>query len=230
LITVSGLIAAVSLGIALQTARYAHSASRGPSQAEIAQAKATAVAQRWERLPLGQIFPEAVGYSTAQLTKESATRLGIGAGDSCVMALDMTLRSAATRSGCLAALRASYADELGGTVYTVGVIVFPDNKDALAFYNAVPHAQTPGTGLNALPLPGTAAALFTDPGRQTRYSRVTGPYVVLAVSGYADGRSASKSAQPRDTIFRPAAQVAKAVANRLDAPQAFHCGDGEFVC
>jgi hypothetical protein len=199
-------------------------------QAEVAQAEATAVGQLWERLPLGQIFPEAVYYSTPQQTKETATRLGIGAGDSCVAALDPTLQNAASGFGCVAALRASYADELGGTVYTVGVIVFPDAQAALAFYAAVPRAETPGTGLNTLRLPGTAAALFTDSGRQTFYSWVTGPYVVLAVSGYADGRPASKSEQARDTIFQPVGDIVKAVAGPLGTSPTVHCGDGEFAC
>jgi hypothetical protein len=231
LITVCGVIAAVGLGIALQAARYAHSASfRGPSQAEVAQAEATAVGQLWERLPLGQIFPEAVNYLTPQQTKETATRLGIGAGDSCAAALDSTMQNAARSSGCVAALRASYADELDGTVYTVGVIVFPGNQDALAFYNAVPRSETPGTGLHALQLSGTAAALFTDSGRQTLYSWVTGPYVVLGVSGYADGRPATQSAQPRDTIFQPVGDIVKAVAGPLGTSPTVHCGDGEFAC
>jgi hypothetical protein len=147
-----------------------------------------------------------------------------------VAALDVTLQNAASGFGCVAALRASYADELGGTVYTVGVIVFPDNQAALAFYNAVPRTETPGTGLNTLSLPGTAAALFTDSGRQTLYSWVTGPYVVLGVSGYADGRSFSPSAQPREIIFQPDGDIVRAVAGPLDNPPTVHCGYGEFVC
>jgi hypothetical protein len=231
LITVCVIIAVVSLGIALQAARYAHSeSSRGPSQAEIAQAQAIAIAQRWERAPLGQIFPANVGYLSAQNTRETATLLGIGAGDSCAAAFDLTLRNAADGFGCVAALRASYQDELGGTVYTVGVIVFPDDQAALAFYNSVLPGAGPASGLNALRLPGTAAALFTNNARQTLDSWVTGTYVVLSVSGYADGRPASVSAEPRPAIFQPAGQIVKAIEAALAAPQPFHCGDGEFAC
>jgi hypothetical protein len=225
------LIAAVSLGVALQAARYAHAASaRGPLQAEISQAQSTAIAQRWERAPLGQIFTSPVRYSSQQGTKENATLLGIGSGDSCPAALDATMVKAAEGFGCVAALRASYQDELGGTVYTVGVIVFPDDQDALAFSNTMPQGAGPGTGLNTLSLPGTASALFTNSARQTLESWVTGSYVVLVVSGYADGRPVSASAEPNDAIFGPAHQIMEAVASALAAPEPFRCGDGEFAC
>lgn len=225
-----GAIAVVSLGVAFQAARYAHSESaRGPLQAEVTQAKTAAIAQRWERLPLGQIFPLSVRY-TEQGSSEAATRLGIGAGDSCVVALDVTLRAAADRSGCLAALRASYADQLGGTVYTVGVVVFPGNAAAREFAGAVPPGAYPATGLNTLALPGTAAALFGDPARQTMAVQVSGPYVVLAVSGYADGRPASKATEPRTAVFAPASQVVTAIVAPLAAPQKVSCADPEFAC
>jgi hypothetical protein len=231
-LTVCGIIAVASLDIAVQTARYAHQEStRGPSPAEVAQARATAVAQRWERLPLGQIFPANVGYTTGQATSETAARLGIGVGDSCDQALDVTLRAAADRLGCVAALRASYADELGGTVYTVGVVVFPDSAAASGFAGVAAPGAYPATGLNALSLAGTAAALFTDQARQTSAIKVTGPYVVLAVSGYADGRTASKATQPRQSIFSgPASQLVTAVVDQLARPQPVSCADPEFAC
>jgi hypothetical protein len=232
LITACGLIAVVSLGIAVQAARYAHSASsRGSLRAELAQAESMAIAQRWERAPLGQIFPGSVGYLTAQDTAETASRLGIGAGDDCAAALDSTLQGAAAEYGCVAALRASYVDELQGTVYTVGVIVFPNDRDALGFYNSVPQGAGPaGIGLNTLALPGTATQLFTDSARQTLDSWVTGTYVVLSVSGYADGRPAIMFDEANDAIFAPGRQIVKAVATVLAARVPVHCGNGEFVC
>jgi hypothetical protein len=224
-------MAAASLGIAVQAARYAHQESvRGPSAAEFAQAGTIAIAQRWERMALGQIFPASVGY-TEQSSRESATRLGIGVGDSCDQALDVTMRSIAGGLGCVAALRASYQDELGGTVYTVGVVVFPDSADAHGFAAQVPQGEYPATGLNALALPGTAAARFTNEARQTTFVQVTGPYVVLAVSGYADGRAAARAAEPRDPIFGPAGPIVTAVVAPLAAAQPpVRCADPEFAC
>ncbi len=231
LITICGIIAAGSLGIVIQAARYAHDEStRGPSEAEIAQAQATAVAQRWERLPLRLIFPATVAYTTAQDTSEIATRLGISPGDSCGQSLDVTVAGAADRYGCLAVLRASYADELGGTVYTVGVVVFPDNGAARDFDSSMPVGAYLATGLNALAVSGTAAARFTNPARQATVAGVAGPYVVVAVSGYADGRPAGKATQPRDPVFGPARQLVAAVEAPLAAPAQVSCAAPEFTC
>jgi hypothetical protein len=231
LITICGVIAAASLGIAIQAARYANEEStRHPLAAEIAQAKTTAIAQRWERLPLRLIFPATVTYTTAQHSSETATRLGISSGDSCEQSLDVTVLDTADRYGCRAVLRASYADELGGTVYTVGVVVFTAAADARGFASSLPAAAYPATGLKALAISGTAAARFADSARQAPTDEVTGPYVVLAVSGYADGRLASKEAEPRDSVFGPARRLVAAVMSPLAAPERVSCGTPEFTC
>ncbi|HEX4834393.1 MAG TPA: hypothetical protein VH478_25240 [Trebonia sp.] len=225
------VIAAASLGLAVQAARSAHvQAARGPSAAELDQAERTAVAQRWERLPLGQVFPAAVGYATAAGAPGTATRLGIGAGDDCMGALDGPLQATAASLGCQGGLRATYADEPGGTVYTVGVLAFPDDTAAGQFAAVLPPPSYPATVLNALPLPGTAAARFGDPGRQFLVRRVAGPYVILAVSGYADGRPARPEAQPGPGAFAAAAPIAAAVAAPLSRPGAVDCADPEFQC
>jgi hypothetical protein len=231
LIVVCGVIAAFSLGVASQAARLAHAQSaRGPSRAEIAAAATAGVAQRWERLTLGQIFPGSVPYISAQRTSETAARLGIGAGDSCAEALDDTLDSAARSLGCVAALRASYADELGGAVFTVGVVVFPSGDAAREFAARVPRGEYPATGLHALFLPGTPAARFRDPARQSSAIQVTGPYVVLAVAGYADGRAASQASEPLLPAFGPMASIVSAVVVPLAAPETVRCGDPEWAC
>jgi hypothetical protein len=228
---VCGVVAAISLGVAGQAASLSHAASaRGPSQAELAAAATAGIAQRWERLRLGQIFPASVDYMSGQLTSETATRLGIGADDSCYEALDDTLQSAAQRFGCLAAMRATYADELGGTVFTVGVVVFPGSGAAREFAALVPRGEYPATGLHALTLPGTAAALFGDQARQASAVQVTGPYVVLAVAGYADGRPASQATEPRPSVFGPMSSIVSAVVAPLAAPEQVRCGDPEWTC
>jgi hypothetical protein len=236
LILVCGVITAMSLGVASQAARLAHQESaRGPSQAEIAAAASAGVAQRWEQLPLGKIFPASVdytvGYATGQRTRETATQLGIGAGDSCAEALDVTLMSEARRLGCVAAMRASYDDELGGAVFTVGVVVFPDSGAAREFAAQMPRGGYPATGLQALALPGTAAGLFTAAARQASAIWVTGPYVVLAVAGYADGRPASQAAEPRPLVFGPVmSSIVTAVVKPLAAPEPVRCGNPEWTC
>jgi hypothetical protein len=228
---VCGVIAAVSFGVASQAARLASAESaRGPSQAEITAAQATGDAQRWERLTLAQIFPGSVLYASAQQTTETASRLGIRVGYSCGAALDITLASTARQLRCVAALRAVYADELGGTVVTVGVVVFPDSGAARAFAARVPRGEYPATGLHALEVPGTAAALSTDKTRQASAIQVTGPYVVLAVAGYADGRPASQATEPRPLAFTDVSSIVKAVVAPLAEPTPVRCGDPEWSC
>ena len=51
--------------------------TRQPTQAELSAAAATGVAQRWERVPAGGVFPATIGYATDLQTKETATRLGM---------------------------------------------------------------------------------------------------------------------------------------------------------
>jgi hypothetical protein len=231
LITICGVIAAGSLGIAIEAAHYAHDEStREPSANELAQARTSAIAQRWERLPLHQIFPVTVAYRTPQDTTETATRLGISSGDSCQESLDDTALPAADRYGCHAVLRATYADELGGTVYTVGVVVLPDHAAAAGLASSVSVTAYPATGLNALAISGTAAARFFDKSRQTTAVAVTGPYVVLAVSGYADGRKASPATEPRNSVFSPARAIAAAVRAPLAAREQVRCKTPEFRC
>jgi len=228
---VCGMIAAASLGVAVQAARHANAEStRGPTAAELAAAARTAQAQRWERLPAGRIFPARIAYSSDLLTSETATRLGIGPAVSCGQALDVTVQAAARAAGCVAVLRAGYADELGGTVYTVGVVAFADAAAAHQFAAAVPQGKYPATGLRALTLPGTTAALFTDQARQSAAIQVTGPYVVLAVAGYADGRPASTATEPRGSAFLPTGQLVTAVVAPLAVPQEVRCETAEFAC
>jgi hypothetical protein len=231
LLVVCGVITAISLGVAGQAARLAHAESaRGPSQAEKAVAARAGIGRRWELLTLGQIFPLSVGYTSSQHTSETAGRLGISAGDSCDEAIDATLARAAQRFGCVAALRASYADELGGTVVTVGVVVFPNGGAAREFAAQVPRGEYPAAGLHALALPGTAA-LFADGGRQASAVQVTGPYVVLAVAGYADGRPAAQATEPRPLVFGPVMNsIVSAVVKPLAAPEQVRCGDPEWTC
>ena len=176
----------VMAGVAVATfagGRVHAEQTRQPTGAELSTAAATGVAQRWERMPAGRVFPATIGYTTDLQTKEAATRLGIDPRTACSRALDGTLLRQAERDGCVAALRADYADQLAGSVYTLGIFAFPDKAKASAFYAKVPLVSYPATGLHALAVPGTAAAGFGDAARQAATAQLAGPYVVLAVAG-----------------------------------------------
>lgn len=155
-------------------------------------AAAAAVAGRWRAWPAGRIFPAGLGYVTALQTTEIARREGISAGSGCRSAIVATAGRQALRDGCRAALRATYADQLQGVVYTIGVFAFAGPRGAAAFLRALAadppggpagsgssagrfHAsgaasvlaaeKAPRYGLRALAVPGTAAAWRTTRGQ-----------------------------------------------------------------
>jgi hypothetical protein len=212
------LVAAVLAGgaaIAQQTRR--------PTVAERAAAAATAVARRWRTWPAGRIFPATLGYTTTLLNTGTARRVGISPDDQCAAALDPALAGPARRDGCRAGLRASYVDELQGVVYTTGVLAFPSPAKARTFDRRLPSARRPAGGLRALAFPGTAAARFADDARQTVIARQDGPYVLLTVAGYADGRSAAATGQYNKMAFAAAGQLAHAILAPLNRPAVVDC-------
>jgi type VII secretion-associated serine protease mycosin len=223
--------APLGLAVAVVAGGRAHAELvRKPTPAELSAAAATDVTQRWEREPAGQVFPAHIAYTTDLGTTETASRVGIAPAGSCAAAVDGTLASQAGRDGCVAALRADYTDQLRGAVYTLGVLAFGSTARASDFYDSLPPADYPATGLRALAMPGTPAALFGEAARQLAIAQQSGPYIVLAVAGYADGRPASTASERRDVVFDPAIQLATAVAEPLGRPVTVRCGATEWTC
>jgi hypothetical protein len=204
--------------------------TREPTRAELSAAAAAAVAGRWQTWPAGRIFPADLGYGTSLLTQETARRAGVAPGTACASAVDPGLDRLAARDGCLAALRATYVDQLQGVVYTVGVLAFGSPHRAAAFAHGLPRNRSPVTGLRAQGFPGTAVAAFDDAARQAATARQKGPYVVLTVAGYADGRPAAATAEARGSVFAPADQLAAEVIGPLASPVQVSCHSQEFSC
>jgi hypothetical protein len=212
------LVAAVLAGgaaIAQQTRR--------PTAAERAAAAATAVARRWRTWPAGRIFPATLGYTTKLLNDDTARRVGISPDDQCAAALDPAVAGPARRDGCRAGLRASYVDELQGVVYTTGVLAFPSPGKARAFDRGLRTARPRAAALRALAFPGTAAARFADDARETAIARQDGPYVLLTVAGYADGRPAAAAGHNNPLTFDAAGSLAKAILTPLNRPAVVNC-------
>jgi type VII secretion-associated serine protease mycosin len=130
----------------------------------------------------------------------------------------------------VAGLRADYTDQLLGSVYTLGILAFPDAAKASAFYSGLPFNPYPATGLRALAVPGTPAALFGDAARQASAVQLAGPYVVLAVAGYSDGRPASAADERRQSVFDPVSRLVNAVAAPLTRRVTVRCGTAEWAC
>ena len=61
-------------------------------------------------------------------------------------------------------------------------------------------------------------------------SRPDGPYAVLTVAGYADGRLAGATGQPRSAPFAPAGQLAEDVGTQLSQPVTVTCHRPEWSC
>jgi hypothetical protein len=203
--------------------------TRPPTAAERAAAARAAVAGRWRAWPAGQIFPARLRYTTSLHTREQARRAGISPAHGCPAALAGAALAAARLQGCQAALRATYLDELQGVVYTAGVLAFPDPRRAAAFDKAVARDKLPA-GLRVYRLPGTGAGLFTEAARQTATAKQAGPYVVLIVAGYADGRSAAATEQHRAAVFEPATQLNREILRPLTTMPTVDCASPEWSC
>jgi hypothetical protein len=204
--------------------------TRPPTRAERAAAAAAAVAGRWRSWPAGRIFPADLGYTTTLRDRETAHRVGISPDYRCVAALDGGLARPARRDGCRAGIRASYVDELDGVIYTTGVLAFPDRARAAAFARGLRPGRPPVAALRALALPGTASARFTAAARQTATVRQDGPYVLLTVAGYADGRPATATGEFDATAFSASGQLAREILTPLNRPAVVNCARRPWSC
>jgi hypothetical protein len=232
-VVLCGVAAVACLGGAITAGVAAdRQATRRPTAAELSAADAKAEAARWQREPAGKIFPATLGYISVDVNdNETATRLGISPVTGCGKAVDSTLTALAAKYRCQAGLRATYADSLQGVIYTVGVLAFPTTATASAFDTAMPPAGIPAYGLRAFPVPGTAAARFTDAAREESSAERAGSYVVFAVAGYADGRPATTASQADDTPFTPVVALADEVAQPLGQPERVDChAAAEWSC
>src|SRR5208283_3211033 len=226
-----GIAAIILLAAAVGAADRAHAElTRKPTAAELSVAAAFGEASRWQRWLAGQIFPAGLPYTTNLLNDETARRAGIAPGYGCAAAVDAALAALTRRYGCRAALRASYLDQPGGVVYTLGVLAFPDPRAAAGFFSHYSAGRSPVRGLHALALPGTPAAAFADAARQAASASLYGPYVVLTVAGYADGRPAAATGERRPSAFAPATQLATEIGTPLAQPETVRCATRQWSC
>jgi hypothetical protein len=227
----AGVIAACCLVVAVVAGTAAHAElTSKPTSADLAAAAAQAMSDRWRSWPAGRIFPSELGYSTNLLTQETARRLGISPSVTCAAGIDASLGRLARRDGCRAALRATYVDELQGVVYTIGVLAFGSARHAAAFARGLPQGQASIASVRADAFGGTASAAFDDAARQVATMRQQGPYVVLTVAGYADGRPAAATGERRDAVFAPAAQLAAEIIAPLTTPVQVNCASRDWSC
>jgi hypothetical protein len=167
--------------------------TRPPTKAELAAASKAEIAQRWRELPAGKIFPATVTYTSyfpdypSSESKISAKARLIGIAPTTTCAAAATARGAAVlrKDHCQTMLRATYADSSGALLATVGVAVMRGDPDAS-------HAESDLSGflhgVHPASFGGTVASQFTDSGVLYAHEISGGPYTVIDVTGYADGR------------------------------------------
>jgi hypothetical protein len=186
--------------------------------------------KRWRELPAGVIFPASVSYpppvslgDDSSLTL-SAQRVGIASQASCAAAADPTAAAVLDRDGCTAMLRATYVDETGSYVVTVGAAVLPGAARAAAAARAITaDGGSDGLGptVHTVRFAGTLAAGFSNERRQLSGVLSAGTYVVLYTIGYADSRPREPVAgdsYAHDEMMGAGTGTARAVLSVLAAP------------
>ena len=109
------------------------------------------------------------------------------------------------------------------------MLAFPTPRRAAAFASAAGHRALPA-GLRAFGPAGTAAARFTDAARQAWAVRQAGPYVLVTVAGYTDGRAAAATGERRPSVFAPAGQLAQDILTPLARPARVDCASRAWAC
>lgn len=186
LLIVMGLAVAGGGGYGLYAQLTRHAAA-----AEASAAGQQEIGTRWLRLTAGQIFPHTVAYTSSQTGGPwSAHLVGIAPRASCPAATDPAIGTALAKSGCLALLRATYADVSGTLIATVGIAAMPSPTAAAG---ALPGTGTSNqasreAGVDAIGFPGTVSDLFGNAQRALFANQVQGPYIFFDSVGFADGR------------------------------------------
>ena len=204
------------------------------SVAQQQQIMAWQTAGRWRIRSAGQIFPATVSYQLPGYSLSSgsglnltARRIGIARQAACKAATDPPAARLLDQRGCQAVLRATYVDSTGSLVVTVGVAVLPSPAAAGAVAATLPHNGRPGAGVRAVAFARTLAASFGDRQRQLSWAVNDGPYLIMSVAGYADGRPQvplSTDSYAAQEMTSAADGVAEAVAMPLGAlPAAPRC-------
>jgi hypothetical protein len=186
LVAVVVLILVGLLGLLGGGAALGWELTRKATKAEQAAALRTEIASRWQRLPAGKIFPATISYKNSEGYATTATRVGVAPQTSCASALEQSAVHTFHSDGCSAVLRATYVDESGTLVATVGIAVMPSEFAAFSAQSDV-QAVDSGDSLRAMPIASTIASNFSDAQRGAAEAQFAGPYVFFYTAGYTDG-------------------------------------------
>jgi len=191
------------------------------------------VGQRWRTTPKTKLFPARAPYQLVGWPigvpgslHLLAHRLGIARQVTCARAAGAARKIVAMldHDGCLAVLRATYADGTSSMVLTVGVAVLGSEFSALSAAHFLTGGVAKGQGdiarhllLRPVPVPDTPAAAFDARQRQLSWVVGAGSYLVLATAGFADGRPRVAVASDSYT-YQEMTSLARGVAVDIAAP------------
>jgi len=168
--------------------------TRKATSTEIKAAVEQEIATRWQRLPASQIFPATVRFLSEENNNQSAHLVGIAPSASCQSALDSAVVGALRNLGCAAVLRATYTDDSGALVATVGAAVLASPKAASTATARLSALSL--KGIKPLTFSGTVANFFRP--ATIGFPVAAGPYVFFYAAGYSDGEPSRSLARNPD--------------------------------
>jgi hypothetical protein len=187
------LTALVLAGIAATgggSAALAMELTRHATSTEASAAAQQELATRWQRLPAGQIFPQALSYATTLGPTATASLVGIAPATTCAKGFDPAVARTLVQAGCVSVLRATYGDPSGTVFATMGIAVMRSPAAAQSAESVI-QAGIQG-GVQVASFPGTVTSQFTNAAREaTGQQAADGRYLVFYSAGYGDGRHTS---------------------------------------
>lgn len=205
----------------------------GDSSAEPTRTPYTTGRTAWHSVPVDTLFPRTLQGRGAGPggTHRTWTRIAVAADSPCADGLDPLLVTTLRSVGCQRLVRATYTDATRSSVTTVGLVFTEAKAPAMQALRTRFTEQKLGARGDLMPRTyapeGTPAASFGDRQRASwtvnPLSEI--PVVVLAVSGFADGRTVTEP-QPAAAAMEPEATTdiaqaglgheAKGVADRVE--------------
>ncbi|GII93053.1 hypothetical protein [Sinosporangium siamense] len=170
------------------------------------------IARRWRAWPAALVFPEEVEYIGLERAQQYARRIGIAPETACTNAVDPQVATAFEEHGCRTMLRATYVDQSGTFVMTVGVAVMEDEEARTSASALLPVDDR--VGVRPVAFPGTVADLFGAAQRQRTGWVGAGPYLVFSTAGYTDGRT-REAVPPHESLHSELWPTAQSVAARI---------------
>ncbi|PVC88348.1 hypothetical protein [Streptomyces sp. CS014] len=225
--------ACVVLGLGLIGGAATGAWLTGDSSAGTARSPYTAARAAWHSVPVDTLFPRTLKGRGAGPggTHRTWTRVAVAADSTCKDGLDPLLLTTLRSVGCERLVRATYTDATRSAVTTVGLVFTEADASGMQALRTRFTEQKLGARKDLMPRTyapeGTSAASFGDKQRAswTVNPLTEIPVVVLAVSGFADGRAVAEPQPASDAMASGAgtdiAQAglgheAKGVADRVE--------------